>query len=226
MERRAPLPGNRFRFRVRACRACGRGEAAWAGERKSPAAEARPDQMTLRPASGGARCPAGVPLSGVWGGAVSRRCPVGVPSVSRRCPAGVPSGGESNPGNPLETRNPGGQTRKDFVRETRNSSAKPGIPARPRNPESGGAKPGIPRPRNPEFLEGAENGNSFAATAARGKVLGGGGRFWDGGAGKGGEGGVRNLPPLWVNQRRALDDADDDQATTTTTAPKRQDLPP
>ena len=34
VERRAPLPGNRFRFRVRACRACGRGEAAWAGERK------------------------------------------------------------------------------------------------------------------------------------------------------------------------------------------------
>ena len=74
-------------------------------------------------------------------------------------------GGESNPGNPLETRNPGGQTRKDFVRETRNSSAKPGIPARPRNPESGGAKPGIPRPRNPEFPEGPETGNSFAMFA-------------------------------------------------------------
>ena len=36
MERRAPLPGNRFRFRVRACRACGRGEAAWAGVRRFP----------------------------------------------------------------------------------------------------------------------------------------------------------------------------------------------
>ena len=70
MERRAPLPGNRFRFRVRACRACGRGEAAWAGERKSPVAEARPDQKSPLRAAGAARCPAGVPP-------VSRRCPAG-----------------------------------------------------------------------------------------------------------------------------------------------------
>ena len=40
----SPLPGNRFRFRVRAVRAgeaklraCGRGEAAWAGEKNDPA---------------------------------------------------------------------------------------------------------------------------------------------------------------------------------------------
>ena len=59
----------------------------------------------------------------------------------------------SEPRNSFETRNPWGETRKDFFRETRNSVAKPGIPARLRNPEclgrgcdtrnSWAAKPGI-----------------------------------------------------------------------------------
>ena len=95
VERRAPLPGNRFRFRVRACRACGRGEAAWAGERKSPVAEARPDQKHLPRAAGAARCPAGVPLVSRVAEArpdqmtlPRRPVPRGVPPVSRRCPAG------------------------------------------------------------------------------------------------------------------------------------------
>ena len=54
---------------VRAVRA---GEAKLRGRArgKSPVAEARPDQMSLRRAAGGPRCPAGVPP-------VSRRCPVG-----------------------------------------------------------------------------------------------------------------------------------------------------
>ena len=45
---------------VRAVRA---GEAKLRGRArgKSPVAEARPDQMSLRPANGCARCPAGVP---------------------------------------------------------------------------------------------------------------------------------------------------------------------
>ena len=68
----------------------------------------------------------------------------------------VGMGGEGNPGIPSETRNPWGETRKDLGRETRNSGAKPGIPTRPRNPEWGGAKPGIPWPRNLEFPEGPE----------------------------------------------------------------------
>ena len=56
------------------CRACGRGEAAWAGERNDPAvARAKSRQMSLPP--GGVGCPG-----------VSRECP----AVSRGCPAGVP----------------------------------------------------------------------------------------------------------------------------------------
>eukprot|EP00959_Pyramimonas_sp_CCMP1952_P377073 7898061-Pyramimonas_sp.AAC.1 len=54
-----------FGFRVRAVRdvrACGRGEAAWAGERQSSCdwAAAGPNVSPL--AAGGPRCPAGVPL--------------------------------------------------------------------------------------------------------------------------------------------------------------------
>eukprot|EP00959_Pyramimonas_sp_CCMP1952_P396215 8301765-Pyramimonas_sp.AAC.1 len=61
MERRAPLPRNRFRFRVRAVRA-GEAKPRGRGNGNSPVAGPRLDQKVLRPATGGARCPAGVPL--------------------------------------------------------------------------------------------------------------------------------------------------------------------
>ena len=94
-----PLTGkSEFGF-VSCVRGCGRGEVAWAGERKDSAiagAEARP--VTPPPpqwSGGGAGVPSwrlGVPLRWSGGGAgVPPWCPVGVPMVSRRCPAGVPS---------------------------------------------------------------------------------------------------------------------------------------
>ncbi len=67
-------PNREIDFGFGSCRACGRGEAAWAGERNDPAvARAKSRQMSLPP--GGVGCPG-----------VSRECP----AVSRGCPAGVP----------------------------------------------------------------------------------------------------------------------------------------
>ena len=77
-----PLPGNRFRFRVRVVRAGGRGEAACERER-NVSAVARPNssQMMRSPPPVGQRWLAGVP-------SVSRWCLVVVLLVSRRCPVG------------------------------------------------------------------------------------------------------------------------------------------
>eukprot|EP00959_Pyramimonas_sp_CCMP1952_P065897 1375741-Pyramimonas_sp.AAC.1 len=61
LTRRPSPPGNRFRFRdrvARAVRARGRGEAAWAGERKASGDWAATGPHVAPPAAGGPRCPA------------------------------------------------------------------------------------------------------------------------------------------------------------------------